>query len=135
MDAILAARELGKAIQADSRYKNYVEAKELNDSDSALQDLIGEFNLLRQNLNMEIGNPSKDDAKVKEYNQKANEVYAQIMSNENMARFTEAKYEMDKLIKEVSGIISLCCDGEDPDTCEFNAAGCAGSCDGCAGCG
>jgi len=134
MDAIQSARELGKAIQADYRYKEYVTAKELNDSDVALQDLIGEFNLLRQNLNAEIGNPAKDDAKIKEYNQKANEVYARIMSNGNMVRFTEAKHAMDRLIKEVSGIISLCCDGEDPDTCVFDSGGCAGSCDGCSGC-
>ena len=40
MDAIKAARELGKAIQADPRYKDYVAAKEANDADEELQKLI-----------------------------------------------------------------------------------------------
>ena len=48
MDAIKAARELGKAIQNDERYKAYIEAKKANDADDELQQLIGEFNLKRQ---------------------------------------------------------------------------------------
>jgi len=135
MDAIKAARELGKAIQADECYKAYYAAKEINDNDGVLQDLIGEFNLLKQNLSVEMNKSDKSGDKVKEYNQKAQEVYSRIMENESMARFTEAKYAMDRLIKEVSGIISLCCDGEDPDVCQVESGCAGGSCEGCSGCG
>ena len=103
MDAIKAARELGKAIQADERYVRYNEAMKANDADMELQELIGEFNLARQNV-------------------------------EHMADFTMAKADMDKLLHEINGIIALCCDGEDPDTCEVQAGGCSGSCSTCGGC-
>ena len=40
MDIIAMARELGKAIQQDERYKRIDAAKKANDADSVLQDLI-----------------------------------------------------------------------------------------------
>ena len=138
-NTIKMARELGKAIQADERYAAYHAARELNDADSGLQDEIGEFNLLRQNLGLEVAkaDDAKDKAKIEQLNQQAQEVYTRIMDNPNMKRFTEAKTEMDSMIRDVSNIISLCCDGENPDTCEFRpqpVSGCASG-GGCTGCG
>ena len=43
MDIIAMARELGKAIQQDERYKRIDAAKKANDEDQALQDLIVKF--------------------------------------------------------------------------------------------
>ena len=60
MDAITAARELGKAIQNDERYKGYVAAKEANDKDESLQQLIGEFNLKRENLRIQMEKPESE---------------------------------------------------------------------------
>jgi cell fate (sporulation/competence/biofilm development) regulator YlbF (YheA/YmcA/DUF963 family) len=138
MEAIKAARELGKAIQADERYKAYHTAKELNDADEGLQATIGEFNLARQRLNMEVGKPveERDQSKIDTLNNDALMNHARIMDNDNMKRFTAAKAAMDDMIRDVSEIISLCCDGEDPDTCELapKVGGC-GSGGGCTGCG
>ena len=136
MEAIKQARELGKAIQADERFKAYHDAKEINDADTALQELIGEFNLIRQKLGVEVNKPddTKDAAKVETLNTDAQAVYARIMDNQNMVKFTAAKTAMDKLIRDVSAIISLCCDGEDPETCEA-VNDCSGGCSSCAKCG
>jgi len=60
MDVIEIARQLGKAIQEDERYSDYMLAKEKNDADEALQALIGEFNLIRQNLAMEESKPAEE---------------------------------------------------------------------------
>ena len=72
MEAIKAARELGKVIQADERFKEYHAAKEINDADEGLQELIGEFNLIRQKLGLEAskrdGDESRDQAKIDELN-------------------------------------------------------------------
>ena len=57
MTVIEAARALGEVVQADERYKEYIKCKDANDNDEALQDLIGEFNLVRQNLAMESDKP------------------------------------------------------------------------------
>ena len=134
MDAIKAARELGKAIQQDERYIAYNQAKFNNDNDEELQKLIGEFNLKRQQLGLEMskGADEKDEAKIEETNKEMQKLYALIMQNEHMAEFTMAKQGMDKLVNDVNAIIGMCCDGEDPDTCEISA--CTGSCTTCGGC-
>lgn len=136
MDAIKAARELGKAIQNDERYKAYIEAKEANDKDEALQQLIGEFNLKRQNLQLEMNKPddSRDDEKVQRLNAELQESYAKVMGNANMANFAVMKGAIDQLLQEIQGIISLCCDGEDPDTCQYRPNGCTSDCSTCSGC-
>ena len=134
MDAIKAARELGKAIQQDERYIAYNQAKINNDNDEELQKLIGEFNLKRQQLGLEMskGADEKDEAKIEETNKEMQKLYTLIMQNEHMADFTMAKQGMDKLVNDVNAIIGMCCDGEDPDTCEISA--CTGSCATCGGC-
>ena len=43
MELIQMAREMGKEIQKSEVYKKLVEAKEKNDSDAELQDLIGQY--------------------------------------------------------------------------------------------
>ncbi|MGN0610254.1 MAG: YlbF family regulator [Ruminiclostridium sp.] len=136
MDAIKAARELGKAIQADERYIRYNEARIANDNDEELQNLIGEFNLVRQKVALEMSKSAEEQSKEKldENNKEMQRLYTLVMQNEHMADFTMAKTDMDKLLNEVNGIIALCCDGEDPDTCEVSMGGCTGSCSTCGGC-
>ncbi|MBO5266121.1 MAG: YlbF family regulator [Ruminiclostridium sp.] len=136
MDAIKAARELGKAIQADPRYVDYVAAKTANDNDEELQNLIGEFNLKRQNIQYEMQKPEseKDAEKLQKLNAEMQECYGKVMGNVNMANFVIVKNALDKLLEDVNMIISMCCEGEDPDTCEPAAHACSGSCATCGGC-
>ncbi len=138
MDAIKAVRELGKAIQADERYTEYARAKKANDEDMELQNLIGEFNLLRQNASMEYGKPEEEQNKEKlaDLNAKMQEAYEKVMSNENMALFTVAKAGMDELMSQVNTVLTLTLQGADPDTCPTSQpTGCTGSCASCGGCG
>lgn len=139
MTVIEAARELGKVVQADERYIAYVKAKEANDADEELQNLIGEFNLIRQNVAMESGKePDEvDSEKVKELNAKMQAAYEKVMTNENMALFTVAKQGMDKLMSEINTILTYSVEGMDPETCPSAppAAECSGSCASCGGCG
>ena len=138
MDAIEVTRQLGKAIQADERYIAYVEAKKKNDEDAALQELIGEFNLIRQNLNMETSKPEEeqDAEKVKELTVKMHTAYNAVMTNENMADFTMAKAGMDKLMNQINTILTYSMEGMDPETCPSEVpASCSGSCSSCGGCG
>ena len=136
MDAIKAARELGKAIQNDERYKGYVAAKLANDKDESLQQLIGEFNLKRENLRLQMEKPEneQDSDKLQKLNKELQECYEKVMGNPNMANFAVMKGALDQLLQEVQGIISLCCEGEDPDTCQYRPAGCTSDCSTCGGC-
>ncbi|MCL2636876.1 MAG: YlbF family regulator [Oscillospiraceae bacterium] len=137
MNPIQAARELGKAIQADDRFKAYFTAKEKNDGDEALQNLIGEFNLQRENLSMELSKAEgeKKQGKIDELNEKMRGTYAEIMSNENMRAYSGAKAEFDQMLNGVNQIVAMCCEGADPETCEPAAKGCGSGCGSCGGCG
>lgn len=57
------------------------------------------------------------------------------MCNPNMRRYEKARDEADKLMKEITGILTLCMRGEDPMTCDPNAGSCGGDCGSCGGCG
>ena len=108
MDIIQATRELGKLIQASDEYKRLRAAREANDQDSELEALIGEFTAAR-------------------------EVYGKIMSRATMMEYNEASQAVNSLMTYITQILSLCVNGEDPDTCE-PAPSCGGSCDSCSGC-
>lgn len=125
-------RELGKAIQEDVRYKAYYAAKEENDKDETLQAKIGEFNVIRMNLDAELQKEERDNEAVKELNQKLRDIYGEVMNTESMKKFNMAKQGMDMMMNEVNTIISMCTDGADPDTCEVT--NCTGSCSTCGGC-
>ena len=134
MDVIEQARKLGAAIQQDERFIRYAKAKLANDSDDELQKSIGEFNLIRMQLDNEIGSDNKDDEKVKELNEKLREVYSGIMSSKAMAEYNAAKAEVDRMVNDVNTLISMCLEGADPENCDISAAGCTGSCSTCGGC-
>ena len=135
MDAIQTAKELGRLIQQDERYIEYYKAKEANDADEKLQQLIGEFNLQRIELNNEMSRETKDTEKLHEIDDKIKSLYADIMSNENMALYNTAKSKMDELLAMINHIITACANGEDPETCDvMPQGGCSGSCSGCSGC-
>ncbi|MCL2698055.1 MAG: YlbF family regulator [Oscillospiraceae bacterium] len=137
MNPIQAARELGKAIQADERFKAYFAAKDINDADEALQNLIGEFNLQKENLTMEFSKAEneKNQEKIDGLNTKMRETYAEIMSNENMRAYSAAKAEFDRMLSGINQIVAMCCEGADPDTCEPAAKSCGSGCGSCGGCG
>ena len=80
MDKIIAqTRELGKMLQQDERYKAYVAARDKNDNDPELQQLISEFNDLRADLNNEMIKDDKDAEKLKELDEDIKSLYSRIM--------------------------------------------------------
>lgn len=133
MDIIKMTRELGKAIQQDDRYTAYMLAKKANDNDTELQGLIENFNQKRTELNMAMSAENKDTELIKHLDADIKETYGKIMSNKNMVVFSGAQNALENLINEVNQIISMCANGEDPDTCEVSH-GCSGSCSTCGGC-
>ena len=84
MDCIDLFKRAAMALQTDPRYVILDQARKANDKDEELQNLIGEFNLARMDLNNEIGKNERDDARIAELNEKVNSLYGQIMGNEGM---------------------------------------------------
>lgn len=134
MDMIQLARELGKAIQQDARYLNLQKAKQDSDNDQRLQELIGEFNLKRMAINNEATKDDRSEEKLQQLNSELRHVYAEIMKNENMTAYNEAREALDAVLKRINAIIALCAEGEDPETADLDESSCGGSCSSCAGC-
>lgn len=134
MDIIEMTRELGKALQNDDRFIAYSLAKQVNDNDTELQELIGSFEQMRYDLNMELTKESKDTDRIKELDEGIKSTYNRIMSNKNMIVFSAAQKSLEALVSNMQQIITMSANGEDPDTCE-PSTGCTGSCSTCGGCG
>ena len=131
---IKSVRELGKAIQADETFKAYIAAKMDADNDEALQNAIGEFNLVKMQISEETQKEDKDEAKLQELNVQLRKCYADIIANEKLQKYNNANQLYSGLINKVYAILELCCNGEDPETCEPEEHSCSGSCSTCGGC-
>ena len=133
MDIIAMARELGKAIQQDERYKRIDAAKTANDKDEELQQLIQKFNMKRSELSVEMAQENKNPEKLNQLDRELKAVYQEVMQNPNMAEFNAAKVEVDDMMNSISPILYGAVNGEDPDPIEPQQS-CGGDCAGCAGC-
>ena len=128
-DAITMFKEAAAQLQREEAYLALEE-------DEALQQLIGDFNLARIDLNSELSKSAdKDQDKVNELNVKVNQLYNDIMANESMAAYNEAKAELESVMNYVNAIINTAVNGGDPMTVEEpQQGGCSGSCASCSGC-
>ena len=107
MDIIEMTRELGRAIQADDRYIAYSLAKQANDEDEQLQNLISAFNLKRMELQMEVSKPDKDNDKVQMLNEVIKSSYRRIMEHPKMMVYQSTKDAMDALMNQINTILTM----------------------------
>ena len=134
MDCIDLFKKAAVALQTDPRYLELDAARRQNDMDEELQNLIGEFNLARLDLNNEAGKAEPDAARTAELNQRVNDLYTQIMASEGMVRYNTARSECEALISHIDAIINTAMNGGDPMTVNPPVGGCTGSCATCGGC-
>ena len=134
MGILEAARKLGEEIQKEERFIAYAKAKLANYKDEQLQKDIGDFNIIRMNLDQEMAKDEKDEAKVGELNSELRAVYSRIMSGKTMLEYNTAKAGLDSLLNDVNSIIMQCAEGADPLTVEPETHECTGSCASCGGC-
>ena len=71
-----------------------------------LQRLIGEFNLKRMSINNEASKKERDQEKLSKLNTEMREAYSQIMSNENMIAYNDAKAAFDVVANRVLALFS-----------------------------
>ncbi|WP_405342562.1 YlbF family regulator [Ruminococcus sp.] len=133
-DVIALARQLGHAIQEQEEYKTIMTAKDAADNDEALQALITEFNVKRVAINAEACKTDRDDETLKKLNEEMRTAYSDIMSNEHMKAYNDAKQAFDKVLQRVLAIVQQSADGQDPDTTDFSED-CTHDCSTCGGCG
>ena len=128
MDCIDLFKKAAAALQTDPRYLELDAARRENDMDEELQNMIGEFNLARLDLNNESAKAETDAARVAELNQRVNDLYSQIMASEGMVRYNAAKAECEAMVSHIDAIINTAMNGGDPMTVQVPTGGCTGSC-------
>ena len=133
-DVIALARQLGHAIQEQEEYKTIMSAKDAADNDEALQALITEFNVKRVAINAEACKTDRDDETLKKLNEEMRTAYSDIMNNEHMKAYNDAKQSFDKVLQRVIAIVQQSAEGQDPDTTDFSDD-CTHDCSTCGGCG
>ena len=133
MDIIEMTRNLGMEIQKDQRYRILENARRLNDADEELQKQIGDFNLARIDLNNEVSKSDKDADRIAQLNEKVQSIYTDIMDNESMQAYNEAKSDVDQMMQYINAILTTAVNGGDPMTVQ-EPSSCSGSCSSCGGC-
>ncbi len=134
MDCIEMFKRAAQALKTDERYLALDTARRTADEDPELQNMIGEFNLARMDLNNEIGKEDRSDERISELNEKINTLYTGIMQNEKMAAYNEAKHDCEGLINYIDAIINTAMNGGDPMSVSEPSGDCTGSCATCGGC-
>ena len=132
-----ALRELGKEIQADERFAALKAAAAANDADETLQNQMHEMQLLSLQYQQEAekGEEASQD-KIKELQNKYQDLYNTVMDGENMKNYSLAAAEMEQMAQYISQMIGLFFDGQDPETCQVppTDANCTHNCSTCGGC-
>ena len=135
MTCIEMFKKAAVAMQTDERYIELDAARRANEADEELQNLIGDFNLARMDLNNELSMDERNDERISELNEKINQTYTKVMTHPGMKRYNEAKAAAEQLVNHIDAIINTAMNGGDPMTVEAPAAGgCSGSCSSCSGC-
>ena len=89
-----------------------------NEKDDELNNLIGKINLVQMNYQKEASKGEEaDESKMEQYGKEFEEAYRAVMLNGNMVKFEAAKTAVDDMMNEIMGILALCVDGQDPETC------------------
>ena len=125
MDVIEKAKELGLAIQQDPRYEAFMQMQAAYENDRELVGLLDNFEKVKGELIAENQKEEKDAVKMAALNETMRSFYQEIVENGTMQQFQAAKNELDRLMREVNGIINFSVTGEEPcspDKC----AGCSG---------
>ena len=132
MDLFEKAKEFGKLIQQDQRFKDFQEALKVSEGNKELQDMIGQFNLKLMNLKNENGKKEKDNEKIKQLDKELSSLHHDILKNELMINFENKTKELEKLVNGICKIIVESSKGQDPDKIEIDS--CSGDCSTCGGC-
>jgi cell fate (sporulation/competence/biofilm development) regulator YmcA (YheA/YmcA/DUF963 family) len=126
MEILEIAKELGEEIAKDERHLRLQRATDANDADEALQNLIGDLNMIKLQLKAEYDKNSESDA-TKELEATLDVKYNQILSTPHMIEYQTAKKDFDDLMSHVSKIIQMTIDGVE----ESNCGGQCSCCDCC----
>ncbi len=120
------AAELGKAIKEDARIKELNRATSAYEIDVQLQTKITEYNAQTKALTEEYKKEEHDSEFIRVIEKRINELYHEIMDNENMIAYNKAQEEVNAFMTEVNNEITFQITGERPTNCTHDCSSCGG---------
>lgn len=122
------AHALGEEIAKSAEIGALEEAKNAFQADEALQKMMSEYETERRLLGEEFAKSAEETDKsvIENLKKRLEELSAEIMKNENYAKFAAAQQAMDALMADVNAEIKFCITGERPSTCTHDCSTCAG---------
>ena len=122
------AHALGEEIAKSEEIRALEEAKNAFQADEPLQKLMSEYEAERRALGEEFAKNADESDKtvIENLKKRLEELSAEIMKNENYAKFASAQQAMDALMADVNAEIKYCITGERPSTCTHDCSSCAG---------
>jgi len=133
MDLIEMARELGRALQQDERYRRAAADADVVNTSDELREMVGEYEELRGQMEvLAAADSSKNAELIKEIDGQMNRQFEAINAHPLMAQYEVSRHELEHLVNYVLRIVTGAANGEDPD--EIGEEACTGSCSTCGGC-
>ena len=122
------AHALGEEIAKSEEIRALEEAKNAFQADEPLQKLMSEYEAERRALGEEFAKNADESDKIviENLKKRLEELSAEIMKNENYAKFASAQQARDALMADVNAEIKYCITGERPSTCTHDCSSCAG---------
>jgi cell fate (sporulation/competence/biofilm development) regulator YlbF (YheA/YmcA/DUF963 family) len=131
MDVLEMAKQLGEAISVSEQFVRFAEAEEKFKTDETAQALLLKYNTERGELAAQMQKEDIKPMEMIEIRKKLAKQYSDLLKNDIIKEYTEAKAGAEKLLSDVNAIIQFCVTGEDADG---EHSSCTGSCSTCSGC-
>ena len=123
------ALALGKLIAESEEVKAANAAKQVYDTDPAIQTAITEYNVHNKALAEEYKKPEQDAELMASIKTRIGELYNDIVNNPVYIEYMEAQEAVGTLMNHVNDEINFAVTGERP-----SASACSGNCSSCGGC-
>ncbi|MCL2023232.1 MAG: YlbF family regulator [Oscillospiraceae bacterium] len=130
-EIIKKTRELGALIQQTEEFAAVQAAMQGNMDDEELSGIMRTLQMAESGYANEASSENANESKMKAYKEEFERLYEIAMARPAMQKYQEAHKTLGELMNSIFGILTLCADGDDPETCEVSAE----DEDGCGGCG
>ncbi len=126
MDIFDLAAQLGESLREDPRLVALETAKKQYEEDRQLQALVIEYGVQQKALENQGRAEELDAHLVEMIQERINELYAQISTNEAYLALSAAQNEVNALMNAVNATITRHITGRDEGGCTHNCASCGG---------
>lgn len=118
MDVMEAVKQLGVSIQADERYKKFMELSDIAQNNPEVVKATDELQATAEKFEAEMAKEDKDEQLLTDIQAEYTAKYRNMFNMGPMKEMMDAREELDNMMNDIMQIIYLSMEGEDPLTAE-----------------